>query len=212
MFITFEGGEGSGKTTQIALLADELEKRGFDVLKIREPGGTAAGEKIRAMLLSKESDGLDPMAELLLYEAARAQIVNEVVRPSVERGAIVLCDRFYDSTVAYQGYGRGLDVGLIDRLNMAATGGLKPDVTFLLSINPEQGLKRAMDVTGGDGEGDRIEAAGLEFHRRVAAGFAAIAANEPARVKIIDAAGSIEEIHRALMESLPEPLLAHIGC
>lgn len=204
MFITFEGGEGCGKTTQIELLANGLSKQGFDVLKIREPGGTATGEKIRSVLLSKESDGLDPMAELLLYEAARAQIVNEVIRPALNQGQIVLCDRFYDSTVAYQGYGRGLDVGLIDKLNMVATGGFKPDVTLMLSIDPERGLRRAMGETGGDGSGDRIEAAGLAFHKRVWTGFRAIAASEPKRVRLIDASGDIDEVQRHIAEALPE--------
>ncbi len=198
-FITFEGGEGCGKSTQIKLLSDALIARGYDVLQVREPGATPVGEKIRAMLLAKESDGLDPMAELMLYEAARAQICSEVIRPALAAGKIVVCDRFYDSTIAYQGYGRGIDVGLIERLNMAATNGLAPDMTLMLFIDPAEGLRRAKGVTGGDGAGDRIEAAGLAFHQRVHEGFARIAMQEPERVAVIGAQGSIEDVHAAVL-------------
>ena len=198
-FITFEGGEGCGKSTQIKLLSAYLEGRGYDVLQVREPGGTAVGERIREILLAKESDGLDPMAELMLYEAARAQIVQEVIRPALEQGKIVLCDRFYDSTVAYQGYGRGLDVQLIHRLNSAATAGLAPDLTVLFMIDPAEGLRRAMGATGGDGQGDRIEAAGLAFHQRVLEGFASIAQQDPERVAVVGAAGTIEEVSAAVI-------------
>lgn len=198
-FITFEGGEGCGKSTQLRLLAAALEERGFSVLALREPGGTAAGERIREMLLAKESDGLSPMAELMLYEAARAQIVGELIRPALEAGKVVLCDRFTDSTLAYQGFGRGLDVELIRRMNAAATGGLEPDATVMLFIEPQEGLRRAMGVTGGDGGGDRIEAAGLAFHQRVAQGFSRIAMEEPERVLAVGAAGTVEEVHQAVL-------------
>ena len=201
-FITFEGGEGCGKSTQIKLLVQALEERGYDVLQVREPGGTAPGERIREILLAKESDGLDPIAELMLYEAARAQIVHDVIRPALDAGKLVLCDRFYDSTIAYQGFGRGLNVQLIKQLNQAATGGLAPDVTVMLFIDPEEGLRRAKGVTGGDGEGDRIEAAGLAFHQRVQEGFAKIAMEEPERVLAVGAAGTIEEIHEAILARL----------
>ena len=198
-FITFEGGEGCGKSTQLRLLAAALEERGFSVLALREPGGTAVGERIREMLLAKESDGLSPMAELMLYEAARAQIVGELIRPALEAGKVVLCDRFTDSTLAYQGFGRGLDVELIRRMNAAATGGLEPDATVMLFIEPQEGLRRAMGVTGGDGGGDRIEAAGLAFHQRVAQGFSRIAMEEPERVLAFGAAGTVAEVHQAVL-------------
>lgn len=198
-FITFEGGEGCGKSTQIRLLAAALEQRGYDVLQVREPGGTVVGEHIREILLAKESAALDPMAELMLYEAARAQICNEVIRPALAAGRIVLCDRFYDSTIAYQGYGRGLDVALIRQLNEAAVDGLAPDMTLMLFIDPVEGLRRAMGVTGGDGEGDRIEAAGLAFHQRVHDGFARIAMEEPNRVAVIGAQGSVNEVRDAVL-------------
>ncbi len=198
-FITFEGGEGCGKSTQIKLLAAALEERGYNVLQVREPGGTVVGERIRDILLAKESTALDSMAELMLYEAARAQICHEVIRPALDAGKIVLCDRFYDSTIAYQGYGRGLDVALIRKLNEAAVDGLAPDMTLMLFIDPVEGLRRAMGVTGGDGEGDRIEAAGLAFHQRVHDGFARIAMEEPDRVFVVGAQGSIEEVHVAVL-------------
>lgn len=198
-FISFEGGEGCGKSTQVRLLAAALQERGYRVLQLREPGGTAAGERIREMLLAKESDGLDPVAELMLYEAARAQIVSEVIRPALAAGTVVICDRFSDSTVAYQGYGRGLDIELVKRLNSAATGGLRPDITVMLFIDPAEGLRRAMGATGGDGSGDRIEAAGLAFHERVAQGFSRIAMEEPERVLAVGAAGTVDEVHQAVL-------------
>ena len=193
-FITFEGGEGCGKSTQIRLLAQKLQDAGKQVLLVREPGGTAAGERIREILLSKQSDGLEPMAELMLYEAARAQIVSEVIEPALQEGKVVLCDRFFDSTVAYQGFGRGLDPEMIAKLNLMATGGLEPDLTVLLDIDPALGLKRAMAVTGGDGEGDRIEAAGLAFHQQIRQGFASLAQQYPERITVIDASGTIEQV------------------
>ena len=193
-FITFEGGEGCGKSTQIRLLAAALEERGYSVVQLREPGGTAVGERIREVLLARDSDGLD-----LLYEAARAQIVSELIRPALEQGRVVLCDRFADSTLAYQGYGRGLDIELIRRLNSAATAGLAPDATVMLFIDPEEGLRRAKGATGGHGAGDRIESAGLAFHRRVAEGFSRIAMEEPERVIAVGASGTVEEVHRAVL-------------
>ena len=139
------------------------------------------------------------MAELMLYEAARAQICSEVIAPALKAGKVVVCDRFYDSTVAYQGWGRGLDVDLVDRLNKAATGGLVPDMTLMLFIDPKEGLARAKGATGGDGAGDRIESAGLAFHQRVHDGFARIAMQEPDRVAVVGAQGSIQEVHAAVL-------------
>lgn len=199
LFITFEGGEGCGKSTQIKLLAQALQERGYSVLQLREPGGTAVGERVRDVLLAKENVAMDPVAELMLYEAARAQIVAELIRPALAEGKIVLCDRFYDSTIAYQGFGRGLDIQLIKSLNEAATGGLRPDLTLLLMIDPAEGLARAKGVTGGDGEGDRIEAAGLEFHTRVQEGFAYMAQLEPERIAVVGAQGSVADVHDAVM-------------
>lgn len=184
-FITFEGGEGTGKSTQIALLARRLEAVGHSVLTLREPGGSAIGEKIRAVLLDPANHEMDAVAELFLYEAARAQVVAEIIDPALEKGMVVLCDRFFDSTTAYQGYGRGIDLERIYTLNRAAVGECMPDRTIILDLDPERGLYRATRSAI-----DRLEAAGLEFHTRVREGFLAIAQGEPDRVKVVSGEGS----------------------
>lgn len=183
VFITFEGGDGVGKSTHIAFLADALRDQGHEVVSLREPGGTKVGESLRRVVLDPENADLSDEAELLIYEAARAQIVREVIEPALARGAVVLCDRFYDSTVAYQAFGRGLDRTFVDAANRFATGGLVPDRTLLLSCeDAESALARAAARSGAD----RLEQAGAAFHDRVRAGFAAIAAAEPERVVPID--------------------------
>ncbi|UFP93606.1 dTMP kinase [Gloeobacter morelensis] len=189
MFITFEGGEGCGKTTQLTLLGDGLEKRGHRVVRTREPGGTHLGRSLRGLLLDARS-AITPTAELLLYTADRAEHLARVVRPALAAGAVVLCDRFCDSTVAYQGYGRGLDLGLIEQLNAIAAGGLRPDLTFWLKLDPPVGLARRL--AGNGNTPDRIEAETLAFHRRVHAGFAALASRYPERIRSVDAAQSAE--------------------
>jgi dTMP kinase len=182
LLITLEGGEGSGKTTQASALAKHLEDRGHSVCLTREPGGTALGQAVLRLL--RESEGglaLTPLSELLLFEADRAQHVSEVIRPALALGKIVVCDRFSDSSLAYQGYGRGLGLELIRRLNDEATGGLGPDLTLLLDVSPEVGLAR---------EGAQIDVTGREspaFHERVREGFLALAREEPDRFVIIDA-------------------------
>lgn len=201
VFITFEGGEGSGKSTQIRALTRRLEAAGVAVRALREPGGTSAGEAIRAILLDPAHTGLDPRAELLLYEAARAQLVAEVIEPALAAGEVVVCDRFYDSTTAYQGYARGLDLEEIDRLNHAATGGLVPDATVILDIDPEAGLARA--TVGG---ADRLEGEDAAFHRAVREGFLAIAATERDRVRVVDAAGTIDEVTARVSHALRDVL------
>lgn len=187
--ITFEGGEGAGKSTQIRLVADRLGTSGYRVRQLREPGGTAVGEAVRLILLDTAHAGMDPRAELLLYEAARAQLVGDVIEPALEAGEVVLCDRFYDSTTAYQGFGRALDVDRVDDLNRFATGGLRPDLTILLDIDPGAGVSRA--TTGG---ADRLESESGLFHERVRSGFLEIAAKEPERVVVIDGARSVEDV------------------
>lgn len=187
--ITFEGGEGAGKSTQIRLLADRLAVSGYRVRQLREPGGTAVGEAVRSVLLDVAHAGMDPRAEILLYEAARAQLVGDVIEPALEAGEIVLCDRFYDSTTAYQGFGRALDVDRVDDLNRFATGGLRPDLTIVLDIDPRAGVSRA--TTGG---ADRLESEGVPFHERVRSGFLEIAAREPERVIVMDGARSVDEV------------------
>jgi len=163
LFITFEGVEGAGKTTQIELLRDALQTEGHSVYVTREPGGDPVAEAIRAILLSPEHQ-VTPIAELLLFLAARAQVTANVIRPHLDAGQIVLCDRFIDSTVAYQGYARGHDVKMIQRLNELATGGLEPNLTILLDLDPEIGLARQLDR-------NRMEGESLEFHRRVREGY-----------------------------------------
>jgi dTMP kinase len=204
LFITFEGGDGSGKSTQIALLAERLRALGHEVVTYREPGGVApgdAGERIREILLDPVHVSLDVRAELLLYEASRAQLVAEHYRPALERGAVVLCDRYADSSVAYQGYGRDvLPVEEVTELNRSATGGLTPDLTLLLDVDAAAGLEQAT------AEGaDRLEAAGLAFHERVRAGYLAIARAEPQRVKLVPR-GAVAEVAAAVWTYV-EPLL-----
>lgn len=188
IFITIEGGEGAGKSTQMRLLVERLREAGQDVVATREPGGTPVGDRIRELVLDP-AEHMAPTTELLLYEASRSELVNAVIEPALARGEFVVCDRFYDSTTAYQAYGRGLDADVICALNMNATGGLRPDVTVYLALDPDTAMPRA--TRGG---ADRIESAPDDFHRRVAAGFEAIAAAEPDRVLRIEASGAIDEV------------------
>lgn len=197
LFITFEGGEGSGKSTQIVRLARRLEAAGLSVRVIREPGGTAVGEAVRQILLHRDHSAIDPLAELLLYEAARAQLLAEVIEPALDAGETVLCDRFFDSTTAYQGYARGLSLELVATLNRAATGGRVPDRTIVFDIEPELGLGRATAQGA-----DRLESEGMAFHRAVRDGFLALASEEPERVTVIDANGTPEQVSARLESAL----------
>lgn len=198
VFITFEGGEGSGKSTQIRRLVRRLQTGGAAVRALREPGGTRVGEAVRGILLDPSSAGLDPRAELLLYEAARAQLVAEVIEPALAAGEVVVCDRFYDSTTAYQGHARGLDLEEVARLNAAATAGLAPSRTLVLDLDAATGLTRAV----GSGQADRLEAEDLSFHESVRAGFLAIAADDPQRVRVIDASGTADEVELRVWEAV----------
>ena len=182
VFISFEGIDGSGKSTQILHLKSMLEGKGFSVIFVREPGGTLVSERIRPILLDKGSAGMKPEAELLLFEAARAQIVREVIEPALFRGEIVICDRFFDSTVAYQGYARGIDLDTIHKLNDFATGGLEPDITFLLDLPVEDAVKRQ----GTRGEKDRMELEGVAFMQKVRDGFLTHASSKD-RMVVLDA-------------------------
>ena len=192
LFITFEGIDGCGKSTQLKMTSERFEKDGREVMVVREPGGTVIGEKIRGVLLDRKNDSMVPMAELFLYEAARAQITEEKIRPFIDKGGIVLCDRFYDSTTAYQGYARELGSDITDTLNKIATGGLEPDVTFVFDIDPEEALRRRMIRAE---EPDRLEAMGTAFQVKVREGYLALAkADKTGRVRVIDASGTPDEI------------------
>ncbi|MDZ4655613.1 MAG: dTMP kinase [Coriobacteriia bacterium] len=180
LFISFEGGEGSGKSSQIRRLAGRLEGLDLEVIVAREPGGTPAGDMIRDILLDPVHVGLDPLAELFLYEASRAHHVSAVIRPALEAGTVVLTDRFADSSYAYQGYGRALDLDMVRAMNSAATGGLTPDLTFFLDVDPAEGVAAATP-----GGADRLELEHLDFHERVRLGFRELAESEPERVKLI---------------------------
>jgi len=207
MFITFEGIEGTGKSTQIALLKQHLESQGHNVRVTLEPGGSRIGAELRRVLLSLENRDLTPQAELFLYLADRAQHVAQVVRPAMAAGAVVLSDRFADSTVAYQGYGRGMDPELLHRLNAVAVDGLWPDLTLLLDLDPVIGLERAMSRNSREGKTNaegRFEAESIAFHTRVRQGFLDLAARSPERISIVDATGAPEDIAlrvRALVEA-----------
>ena len=192
MFITFEGPDGSGKTTQARLLADRLRQEGFDVVLSREPGGTEIGDQIRTVLHDPNNAAMDARAEILLYSASRAQHVAQRIRPALAAGKILVSDRFADSTLAYQGYGRGLDLTMLRTITAFATGGLNPDLTLLIDITAQEGLRRRQ--TGGD-EWNRLDAEALDFHRRVRAGYLQLAGLEPQRWVVVDGARPPEELH-----------------
>ena len=200
-FITLEGPEGAGKSTQLRLLAARLAGGGVPPLLTREPGGTVVGDQLRALVLDTRSD-MDPMTEFLIYSASRAQLVGQVIRPALARGEVVVCDRYVDSSYAYQGYGRGLDLAQLRAVSAAATGGLLPDLTVLLDLDPEVGLRRAARV----GELDRIEGAGLDFHRRLRQGFLELAGAEPERFVVLDAAQPPDLLEGRIWEVV-QPLL-----
>ena len=202
IFITFEGGEGAGKSTHIRFLAEALEDHGYEVVCLREPGGTSIGEDLRAIVLDPAHDVLSHEAELLIYEAARAQIVSEVIAPALARGAVVLCDRFYDSTVAYQVYGRMLDPVFVDAANAFACQGVEPNRTILMRVDasPDEGLARATH----HGVADRLERAGSVFHARVNEGFLRIAKDNPARIRVVVSAERKAETARAVFAALAD--------
>lgn len=201
VFITFEGMDGSGKSTQLRRLAERLRGRGRTVLETAEPGGTAIGRKIRQILLDAGNHDLSPTAELLLYFASRAQNVEETILPALDRGEIVLADRFTDSTLAYQGCGRGLGVEAVGALDRITCRGLRPDLTLLLDIGPETSLARARARNAARTSAEtRMDEQSAEFHRKVYEAYQALAASEPERVRRIPAAGQVEEVERAVWQ------------
>ena len=195
-FVTFEGGDGTGKTTQVRALESYLSARGRACVVTREPGGTSLGKLIRQVLLQIGEQEIAPSTELFLYLADRAQHVNEVIAPALKEKKIVLCDRFTDSTLAYQGYGRGIDLGQLRQFNAIADGGVRPNLTFLLDCPIALGLARtgARQVQTGQPREDRFEREKREFHEKVRAGFLELAAAEPQRFRVIDASGSAQEV------------------
>jgi len=210
MFISFEGIEGSGKTTQIQRVCDHLRQKGHDVIVTREPGGSNIGRQIRSILLDSKNKGLNPLSELLLYMADRAQHLDEIVKPGLSSGKVVLCDRYYDATVAYQGYARGLDIDLITQLHGLAFADYKPELTFLLDLPPETGLGRAWrQIENGQRTGTetRFEEEALSFHGRVRDGYLALARREHRRFKIIDASGPQERVEKEILAVLNSVIL-----
>jgi dTMP kinase len=202
MFITLEGPEGSGKTSQLPRLADFLRRSGFDVLTTREPGGTSISEQIRTVLHNLENKEMNPRTEILLFQASRAQLVEEVIRPHLERGGVVLSDRYADSTLAYQGYGHQVDIEPLRVLVNFATGGLKPDLTFLLDVDVEIGLRRK-ELKG---EWNRLDAYNLDFHQRVRQGYLQLVRNEPERWVVIDASQAPGQVQNEMRRVASERL------
>jgi dTMP kinase len=201
MFITLEGIEGSGKTTQIRRLAEFLEDKGVDCVTTRQPGGTLIGENIRSILLDPANSALEPLAELLLYMADRAQHINELIRPALKNGKTVVCDRYFDATLVYQGFARGLSIELIGQLHQLLFDDLKPDVTLLLDLPPQVGLERAWrQLNNGQRSGDesRFEAEAVAFHEKVRAGYLELARLEPERFRIIDAVQPQNQVFAAM--------------
>lgn len=213
LFITFEGTDGSGKTTQQERLIEQLERSGHAVTRTVEPGGTGIGREIRRILLDSKNTGLDSRAELLLYFASRAQNVAEVIRPALAQGRVVVCDRFTDSTIVYQGAGRGLGGEAVKALHGIACGTLQPDVTIYLDIDLETGLARALarnEAAGGPDE-SRMDNQAIDFHRRVRAAYLDLAAAEKQRFRVIDARGPADEVADAVWRSvLPELEARHV--
>jgi len=203
LFITLEGPEGSGKTTQMRPLAEWLRARGYGVVLTREPGGTDIGEQVRTVLHDPDNAAMDARTEILLYSASRAQHVAQLVQPALAAGKIVISDRYADSTLAYQGYGRGLDLEVLRTITAFATGGLTPDLTLYLDTAPEEGLRRKR---AGGGEWNRLDAETLGFHQRVRAGYLELAKREPGRWVVIDGGLSVEEVQAEIRAQVQERL------
>ena len=200
LFITFEGGDGSGKTVQARALYRTLSRLAIPALLTREPGGTPLGEKL-SRLLKSQGTGMSPLTELLMFNASRAELIGEVIQPALKGGKVVICDRYVDSTIAYQSYGRGLDLEMVKVINDAATGGLKPDLTILLDIPPEEGFARKRNR-----KHDRFEQEDIAFHRKVRAGYLKLAAGETGRWLVVDASQSKEKIAQIIWQRVSQVL------
>lgn len=202
MFITFEGPEGSGKSSQLPLLAAYLENRGYETVSTREPGGTRIGNQVREILMRMDNTELHPRTEILLFQAARAQLVEELILPSLEQGKVILCDRYGDSTLAYQGYGHGLDLERLKMILDFATGGLKPDLTILLDVDVPVGLKRKKAKE----EWNRMDAFELSFHERVRKGYHQLAHQDPVRWRVVDASQPQQKVQDDIRQIVLEAL------
>lgn len=203
MFITLEGPEGSGKSCQIPPLADFLHQKGYEVLTTREPGGTAIGDQVRQVIMSMKNTEMSPRTEILLFCSARAQLVEQVIRPALARGVVVISDRYADSTLAYQGYGHRMDLAILRQILAFATGGLKPDLTLLLDVDVEEGLRRRR-CSGG--EWNRLDAYEVEFHKRVRNGYHELAKAEPHRWKMVDANANREMVQSSIRQVVEQNL------
>ncbi len=205
MFITFEGGEGAGKTTQINLLKNYLKAKGQDVVLTREPGGTPEAERIRDLLVRRDGGNWTPTAEALLFFTARHMHVESLIKPALNDGKTVICDRFTDSTIAYQGYGHGFDLSILDQIQRLSIGDFAPSKTFILDIDVKDGLMRAGKRMEGDDDGsteDRFERMNLSFHENLRRGFLELAKKHPDRCVLINAAQPVDDVHAAIVESL----------
>lgn len=205
LFITMEGTDGAGKTTQINMLRDYLEGKGLKVICTREPGGTDIGEKIREVILDKNNTNMSSLTEALLYAAARAQHVSEVIRPALDEGDVVISDRFLDSNLVYQGFARSMGERLIKNINKYALGDLEPDITFFLKLRPEDGILRKRNQA----ELDRMERENMNFHQRVYDGYVSLSRKNRARIKTIDAKKSVEDIHSAIVAGVEAFIEGH---
>jgi dTMP kinase len=206
MFITFEGSEGTGKTSQLAMLLAYLRQQGFDLLSPREPGGTPIGEQVRSVLFDLGNTAMSARTEVLLFQASRAQLVQDVIRPYLAQGGIVLCDRYADSTLAYQGYGRQLDLAQLRSLIEFATGGLKPDLTLLLDVDVEVGLQRRTK----QGNRNRLDILDLDFYHRVRQGYLELARQEPQRWVVIDASQPPEAVQERIRQVVLERIIGRV--
>ena len=205
MFITFEGIEGSGKTTQVELLTGSLEAKGYECIATREPGATRIGRGIRDILLDSAHSNMLPLTELLLYEADRAQHVHDVIKPALAASKVVISDRFFDATTVYQGYARGCDLDLIERIHQGVLSGLRPDLTLILDLPVEMGLERAwqrIHSRTGNLPEDRFEKEALEFHEKVRLGYLTLAKNEPDRFRVIDASADPQTAHKDVLKAI----------
>jgi dTMP kinase len=204
VFISLEGIEGCGKSTQARILSDYVSELGYSVTLTREPGGTPIAEKIREMLLDRKNENMTSITELFLYLASRAQHVEQIIMPSLNESKIVICERFSDATYVYQGFARGLDLQIIENLTQIATSGLEPDLTIVLDLEVEEGLLRAEKLKN---HLDRLESQSIDFHNKVRNGYLAIARKHPERVKVVDAKGSIEDVHFRIRQHINHILL-----